>query len=293
MSKISPQFWFDTQAKQAAEFYVSVFPNSRILTNYAINSTPSGSVDCLTIELAGTTFGMISAGPMFKVNPSISFVVSCQTTQEVDEFHAKLSKNGKELMPLGEYPFSKRFAWIEDAFGVSWQVMQTDEPIKQMIRPMMMFVGAVCGKAQQAIDFYTKVFKNSNVGNIVRYGDNEAPDAKGTIKQASFVLEGEHFIAMDSAHKHEFAFSEGCSLLVNCADQAEMDYFVDSLSADPDAIQCGWIKDPFGVSWQIVPAEMDTMMANSDAETLDRVTKAMLSMKRLNLAELKKAQAGE
>ncbi len=110
---------------------------------------------------------------------------------------------------------------------------------------------------------------------------------------ADFMIENQWFAAADSAHEHHFAFNEAISFIVHCDDQEEIDYYWERLSAVPEAEQCGWLKDKFGVSWQIVPKEMDEMMANGTPEQIDHVTQTFLPMKKLIIADLKKAYEGE
>jgi predicted 3-demethylubiquinone-9 3-methyltransferase (glyoxalase superfamily) len=294
MQKIIPHLWFDKEAKEAAEFYTSIFEGSKIKNTITLPDTPSGDADVVTIELAGQEFMLLSAGPLFVFNPSISFVVACKTKEEVDALWAKLSEGGTALMELAAYPFSEWFGWTQDKYGLSWQIMMVgDREIKQKITPMMLFVGDVCGKAEEAINFYTSVFHDAAIGDITRYGAGEGPDTEGTIKHASFSLEGRAFAAMDSAHKHMFAFNEAISFIVRCENQAEIDYYWEKLSAVPEAEQCGWLKDKFGVSWQVVPTAMDKMYEEQDPEKMARVTEAFLKMKKFDLATLEQAAEGK
>lgn len=294
MKKIVPHLWFDTQAKEAANLYVDSFGNgSKILHHSVIKDTPSGDCDFFTINLLGEDFQLISAGPYFKLNPSISFAVALETTDEVDALHAKLSKDGKILMELAEYPFSKRYSWIEDKYGVSWQIMHSAQAIVQKITPTLMFVGGVCGKSEEAINFYTSIFKNAQPGFMIRYEEGEAPDKAGTIRYGAFQLEGQQFASMDSARMHDFGFNEAVSLIVRCESQEEIDYYWEKLSAVPESEQCGWLKDRFGVSWQITPIAMEAMMQSSNPEQLARVTQSFLKMKKFDVAELQRAYEGK
>lgn len=291
--KITPHLWFDKEAKGAAKLYTSLFPKSKITNVTTLHDTPSGDADIVSFELAGQPFMAISAGPYFKFNPSVSFLVACKTKEEVDAFWKRLSDGGRGLMPLDAYPFSERYGWIEDKYGLSWQVMYVgDLQFKQKISPFLMFVGKQYGKAEQAINFYASVFHDARIDYIERYGKEEAPDKEGAVKHAGFVLEGEYFSAMDSAHKHKFAFNEAVSFIVYCKDQKEIDYYWEKLSADPKAEQCGWLKDKFGVSWQIVPTVMDEMMSKGTPEQIVRVTGAFLKMKKFDIAKLKEAYKG-
>src|SRR5712692_2522235 len=290
MQKITTHLWFDKEAKEAAEFYTSVFENSKIKGMTMLHSTPSGSVDMVTIELSGQEFTLISAGPLFKFNPSVSFLVVCKTKDEVDALWEKLSEGGTALMELGEYPFSEKYGWTQDKYGLSWQVMfMGDQKIQQKITPTLMFVGEQCGKAEQAIKFYASVFHDAKIGHILRYGKGEKPDKEGTIKHAGVSLEGESFAVMDSARAHNFTFNEAISFMVHCDTQEQIDYFWSKLSADPTAEQCGWLKDKFGLSWQIVPTVMDEMLSDKDQSKLARVTEAFLKMRKFDIAKLKEA----
>lgn len=311
MRKITPHLWFDTEAVLAAKFYTSVFDNSRITNVTTLHEVPSptGDSDIVSFELWGQPFMAISAGPLFRFNPSVSFMVNFDPSRlpdargKLDAAWARLSEGGSVLMPLGEYPFSKRFGWLQDRYGLSWQLILTDPAGEERpeIVPSLMFVGAVCGKAEEAINFYLSVFQGapfasarleSRMGTLVRYGADQAPDKEGTVMFADVELSGTWLAAMDSAREHGFAFNEAISLLIPCETQEEIDYFWEKLSADPQAEQCGWLKDRYGLSWQVSPTAMDEMIANGTPEQIARVTQAFLPMKKFDLAALKKAYQG-
>jgi predicted 3-demethylubiquinone-9 3-methyltransferase (glyoxalase superfamily) len=299
--KIVPHLWFDREAKEAANFYCSVFPDSRITSITTLHNTPSGDCDVVSFTLWGYSFMAISAGPVFKFNPSVSFMVNFDPSQDkdaktrIDEVWAKLSEGGKVLMPLDKYPFSERYGWIQDKYGLSWQLILTNPEGEErpLIIPSLLFVGDVYGKAEEASDFYLSVFKNSKRGAIARYPAGMEPDKEGAVMFTDFMLEGQWFAAMDSAREHDFAFNEAISFMVNCEDQNEIDYYWEKLSAVPEAEQCGWLKDKYGLSWQIVPTVMDKMMQDQDPERLDRVTQAFLKMKKFDLAALQRVYAGK
>ncbi|MHB9131781.1 MAG: VOC family protein [Armatimonadota bacterium] len=293
MQKITPFLWFDKEAGEAAQLYTSVFADSKIKETTLLRDTPSGTTKIVSVELYGQEFTLMSAGPLFTFNPSISFLVACPTKDEVERIWGQLSQGGQALMELGEYPFSEKYGWLQDRYGVSWQIMFMGErPVTQRIIPTLMFVGAVCGKAEEAINYYTSVFNNSRINGIVRYGKDQAPDQEGTVVHASFTLEGQEFAAMDSAYEHKFAFNEAISFMVHCAMQDEIDHYWEKLSADPNAEQCGWLKDQFGVSWQIVPTVLPAMLQDPDPQKVSRVTEAFLQMKKFDLATLQRAYEG-
>ncbi|RYY51445.1 MAG: VOC family protein [Chitinophagaceae bacterium] len=306
MQRIIPHLWFDKEASEAAAFYTSIFPESKVTNTTVMHNTPSGDCDVVNFTLWGQEFIAISAGPDFKFNPSISVMVNFdplffggadkgdEAKAKLGEIWNKLSDGGTVMMELGEYPFSKRYGWIQDKYGFTWQLMLTDpsgEPRPAMV-PSIMFVKENAGKAEEAMNHYLSVFKNTHPGAMHRYSAGMLPDKEGSVMYADFKLEGQWFAIMDSAHEHKFQFNEAVSLLVNCADQDEMDEYTEKLSAVPEAEQCGWIKDRYGLSWQISAAEMQEMMENGTPEQVERVVQTFLPMKRLNLAKIKAAYNG-
>ena len=290
MQAITTHLWFDKEANEAAALYTSIFKDSKIKNTATLHNTPSGTVDLLSIELLGQEFRLINAGPLFKFTPAVSFLVACDTKEEVEALWNELAKGGSALIELGEYPFSEKYGWTQDRYGLSWQVMfMGDRKIEQKVTPTLMFVGEQCGKAEEAIKFYASVFHDAKIGHILRYGKGEKPDKEGTIKHAGVSLEGESFAVMDSARAHNFTFNEAISFMVHCDTQEQIDYFWSKLSADPTAEQCGWLKDKFGLSWQIVPTVMDEMLSDKDQSKLARVTEAFLKMRKFDIAKLKEA----
>jgi len=299
--KIVPHLWFDREAREAATFYSSVFPDSSITNITTLHNTPSGDCDVVSFTVLGQQFMAISAGPLFKFNPSISFMVNFDPSQDVDAttridaVWAKLTEGGKVLMPLDKYPFSERYGWVEDKFGLTWQLILTNPEGEKRPRiiPFLLFVGAVAGKTEEASDFYLSIFKDAKRGAIARYPAGMEPEKEGTVMFTDFQLEGQWFAAMDSAREHNFAFNEAISFMVYCNDQTEIDYYWEKLSAVPQAEQCGWLKDKYGLSWQVVPTEMDQMMRDQDSERAARVTRAFLKMKKFDLEALRRAYEGE
>jgi predicted 3-demethylubiquinone-9 3-methyltransferase (glyoxalase superfamily) len=303
MQKITPHLWFYKEAEEAAKFYTSIFSNSRITNVTTIHEvpTPSGDCDIVSFELSGQPFMAIDAGPLFKFNPSISFIVNFDPSRDknarenLDVLWEKLAQGGTALMPLEKYPFSERYGWIQDKYGLSWQLILSNPEGEERpaIVPSLMFVGAIAGRAEEAVDFYLSVFGNWKRGIVARYGKSQEPDKEGTIMFSDFMLEGRWFAAMDSAWEHDFAFNEAISLLIPCETQEEIDYYWEKLSADPNAEQCGWLKDNYGVSWQVWPTAMGEMMTKGTPEQIVRVTEAFLPMKKFDIAALQRAYRGE
>ncbi|GGP17314.1 VOC family protein [Oceanobacillus neutriphilus] len=298
---IVPHLWFDKEAKEAAAFYTSVFPDSQIISEIVLKETPSGDCDLISFDLWGQRFMAISAGPYFSINPSISFMVNFDpardknASSQIEEVWEKLSDGGQILMPFDAYPFSEKYGWTQDKYGLSWQLILTNPEGEERppILPSMMFIGENVGKAEEAVQFYQSIFKNSKQGVIAHYPAGMDPNKEGTVMFSDFMIENVWMTAMDSALNHGFQFNEAVSLLVNCDTQEEIDYYFERLSAVPEAEQCGWLKDKYGVSWQISPKDMDEMMSeNAAPEQIARVNKAMMPMKKLDIETLRKAYEG-
>ncbi len=140
--------------------------------------------------------------------------------------------------------------------------------------------------AEEAMNFYTSIFKNSKIGKTSRYGD-AGPGPKGTVMTATFQLEGQEFIALNGGPL--FKFSEAISLFVNCETQEEIDELWEKLSAGAGDGQCGWLKDKFGLWWQLIPKALGEMLGDKDATKAQRVMQAMLQMKKIDVKKLKQA----
>lgn len=276
--KIYPCLWFDNQAGEAADFYCSLFENGRITAQTSLATT---------FELDGHRFMGINGGPMFQINPSISFYVVRQSRDEIGRLFTQLTEGGSVLMPLDKYEWSDHYAWVQDRFGVNWQIM-TDETVERdyNLAPCLMFVQQQCGKAKEAIDLYTTVFDNSETLALQEY-PGEGNGTSGLVMHGSFRLDGKRFVAMDSPGDHRFQFNEGISFVVHCGSQQEIDFYWDSLKAETEEGNCGWIKDRFGISWQIIPEKF--IHWATDAEKGPRVMEKAMSMKKLDLHALENA----
>ncbi|MGV3589681.1 MAG: VOC family protein [Adhaeribacter sp.] len=277
-NEIYPCLWFNVNAQEAAELYCSLFKDSTITVN-----TPM----VVNFTLGGQKFMGLNGGPAHVPNPSVSFYVVCETRQELEDAWEKLLPGGMVMMPLDNYPWSEQYGFLQDKFGVSWQLaLGKLEDVGQKFTPCLMFTRHQAGKAEQAIQFYTSVFDNSSVVGILKYDENDG-DVAGTVKHAQFKLGNQVFMAMDSSLAHAFSFSEGISLVINCNNQAEIDYYWQKLSEGGQEDRCGWLKDQFGVSWQIVPVVLGQLMTNP--EKAPRVMQAFMQMKKFNIEQLENA----
>ena len=296
MQKVSPFLWFDKQAEEAVKFYTSVFSNSKMgsITKYNDTSAEAsgmqpGSVMTASFEIDGYNLTAINGGPVFKINPSVSFFVHSKDEKEIDNLWKKLSEGGKVLMELNKYDWSKKYGWVEDKYGVSWQLMLMENDFKQNIVPSLLFTGESYGKAHEAINYYTSIFKNAKVENVFKYGAGYPPNDPEALMFADFTLEGNLFAAMDGAGEHNFQFNEAISFVVNCEGQDELNYYWDKLSegGDPKAQMCGWLKDKYGVSWQVVPSVLPKLL--SDGKKSQKVMGQLFKMKKLDIEELQRA----
>jgi predicted 3-demethylubiquinone-9 3-methyltransferase (glyoxalase superfamily) len=158
--------------------------------------------------------------------------------------------------------------------------------ITQKITPFLWFDN----QAEEAMNFYVSIFPDSKTGTVTRYGET-GPGAKGSVMTASFTLDGQEFVALNGGP--QFPFTEAVSFMVNCESQKEVNYYWEKLSAGGKEVQCGWLKDKFGLSWQIVPTEFFDLISNATQEQSDRVMAAMMKMVKMDLAKLKQAYNGE
>ncbi len=311
MQKITPCLWFDKNCEEAVNFYTKTFPNSSIgvIKRYPEGMTEEpmqgmgGKILTVVFELDGYSFMALDGGPTFKMNPSVSFLVNFDPSRDptapadLDTMWAKLSEGGTVRMPLQEYPFSKKYGWVEDRFGMNWQLILTDpagDP-RPSIVPAMLFTGAVAGKAEEALKYYASIFQHAKMGEVAKYPAGMEPEKEGSAMYADAMLEGQWFAAMDSANPgHHFEFNEGTSFSVECKDQAEVDYFWKTFTeGGGQESVCGWLKDKYGFSWQITPKRMMELMNDPDEEKSKRALSAMMQMKKLDVAALEAAAEGK
>lgn len=297
--KITPNIWCNGNAQEMVDFYKQAFSDIEVLhTDYYPESTSEGLAD-FQQDLAGKVlsiqfriydleFVAINAGPEFTPNPSISFFVNFdpsrddQAREHLDALWSELSDGSKVLMELGEYPFSPHYGWIQDKFGVSWQLILTnpDGDPRPVIVPSLLFTDKAQNHAEDAAKLYVSLFDDAAIGNLSRYGQDTGLATANSLAYGEFSVGDQWFAVMDNGGQdHQFTFNEGVSLSVACKDQAEIDKLWSKLSTVPEAEQCGWCKDQFGVSWQIVPENMNELMKAPDA------FKIMMNQRKIVVAE--------
>lgn len=272
-SKIYPCLWFDGKAQEAANFYCGVFQDAALISD---NGTT------VSFRIGALSFLGLNGGPMFKINPSVSFFVFCESVDEAREKWEQLSPDGTVMMALNTYPWSEMYGWCADRYGVNWQIMLTKDEEEQII-PALMFTQDVSGRSEEAMQFYTSIFEHSQIGNISRYLEGQG-EMSGQINHARFSLLGSPFIAFDGGNMHKFTFDEGISLVIPCDTQEEIDFYWKKLTDGGQESQCGWLKDKFGFSWQVVPSILGSLM--SDPVKGPKVAQAFMKMKKFDIQSL-------
>jgi predicted 3-demethylubiquinone-9 3-methyltransferase (glyoxalase superfamily) len=273
---ISTCLWFDGKSKEAFLFYKEVFGDVELISEnpFAVN-----------YNLFGRRFMHLNGGPGFTINPSVSFFISAESQTELESIWVNLIQGGSVLMPLGEYPWSAQYGWCADKYGVNWQLMLGHESSCKVM-PNLMFTGDNSGKADEAINFYTSLFDQSNILQISHYEEAE-PDVTGYIKYAQFELNGLPFGAMDSSADHQFNFNEAVSFVITVDTQEEIDHYWNLFAESGKPGRFGWIKDKYGVSWQVVPSILGKLMTNP--ASAPKATYAFMQMSKFIIADLEEA----
>lgn len=277
---IFPCLWCNGDAKESAEFYCQVFGGKITVDTPVV----------INIELFGQKLMLLNAGPQFEKNPSISFLINCASEEDVQHYWDLLSEGGMALMELDSYPWSKKYGWIKDKYGTNWQ-LYFGEMQEQRLVPTLMFMHQNNGKAMEAMEFYTSTFPNSKIEGVLKYKDGgENGENPENVQHAQFVINNYMLSCMDSSFDHKFDFNEGISLVMMTNDQKETDHFWNTLiSGGGRESMCGWLKDRYGVSWQIVPKRLIELMNDTDPAKSQKVVQAMLKMQKIIIADLEAA----
>jgi predicted 3-demethylubiquinone-9 3-methyltransferase (glyoxalase superfamily) len=276
---ITPCLWFNNQAKVAANFYSTHLKNAKIVSQSPIVSE---------IEVAGQTITLLDGGPMYQPNASISFFYICETPEELSSIWKAFSEQGSVLVPLDKYDWSEQYGWLNDQYGISWQFsLGKIEDVGQKVTPCLLFVGSQYGRAEEAINYYSSIFKNPVVDGILRYGKNESPEQEGKVKHAQVAFQGQKFMFMESAKAHQFNFNEGVSLTIHCNTQENIDYYWNALTQGGEESMCGWLKDKFGVSWQVIPTILSKVM--TDPDKAGKAASAFMQMRKFDIEKIVQA----
>lgn len=290
MAELVSFLWFDNEAEEAVAFYLSLF-DGEVTNRQLFENIPTGEALEISFTLENMKFSAWNGGDSVVKNSSISLMVSLSSAQAVDDLYGKLAEGGKDLMPLDTYPFSERYAWVEDKFGLTWQLMvDEDRSTQEKLRPSLLFSGQYCGKAEEALTHYQEIFESSEIGHINPYQAGEAQDERAKINYSELKVLNQSIVLMDHGFGGDFEFNEGYSLMILCSSQAEVDYYWEKLSFIPESEQSGWLKDAYGVSWLIVPFRLYELMATSTEEEQTRISQALLKMKKIDIDALENAK---
>jgi len=280
---IFPCLWYDGDGKESAEFYCKVF-NGTITADTPV---------VINIDLFGQKLMLLNGGPQFEKNASVSFMVLCETEEEVQKYWDQLEEGGIVLMPLDSYPWSTKYGWVRDKFGVTWQLYLGEKQSDQKIVPTLMFIHQNNGKAMEAMELYTHIFPNSKIGSVLKYGDGEGDknhEVPENVQHAHFEIDGYSLFCMDNSYDHKFDFNEGISMVLMTNNQEETDHLWNSLTENGGReSMCGWLKDKFGFSWQIVPKKLIQLMSDPDQEKAQKVVQAMMRMQKIIIKDLEDA----
>jgi predicted 3-demethylubiquinone-9 3-methyltransferase (glyoxalase superfamily) len=294
MNSIIPNLWFDKNALEAVRFYTSVFENSsKGQTAYygdegtEIHGMPEGTPMSIEFKIKGLNLVALNGGPHFKFNESVSFYVYCGSDREVERLYNLLAEGGSINMRLDKYDWSEKYAWVKDKFGVSWQLDADDINSDQKIVPSLLFVNDKFNKVKDAVNYYTNIFSDSKI-----IFSSPHPGNEDNLLFAQFSLNSNLFNAMSGAGEHKFDFNEAVSLIINCESQEEVNYYWEKLTDGGSESMCGWLKDKYGVSWQVIPSMLKKLISDPDKEKASRVMAVLLQMKKLDSELLQKAFDG-
>ncbi|MFC4725333.1 VOC family protein [Glycocaulis abyssi] len=299
MTRISACIWADGWAEEAARFYASLFPDASIgetayfsKEGFEHHGQSEGSVMVVELTLGGQAFTLLNGGAMFTPNPAMSFFVFINDKAEINRLWTALIDGGKARMELGSYPWCEHYGWVEDRFGVSWQLMMADPgALEQVIVPALMFTQGAAGKAEEAMARYGEVLGGFRPVEVSHYPPGTGAN-EGLLMHGQYKIAGQAVIAFDSPMDHGFGFTPGQSLQVYPAGQAETDRIWDALTHVPEAEQCGWLCDAYGLSWQVIPDGATGYINGPDPAGRARARQAMFAMKKLDIAALKAAYEG-
>jgi predicted 3-demethylubiquinone-9 3-methyltransferase (glyoxalase superfamily) len=270
-TKITPCLWFEYSAKEAVEFYCETFRNSFIIESSELS---------VKFSLNNIEFVALNKSPNSTINDTISFSVYCGGEWEIERLYSVFSQGGEVIMPLGPYPFARKYAWVKDKFGVSWQLDVDPINNPQNIVPSVMFVNDHAPKLKEAINFYHGIFPKPMMLFEVAYPP-EIHMPEGCLRFAQHKLNGYIFNFMSNHERQESESNESVSFTVWCKDQEDINHYWNALNSKASKIgKFGWLQDKYGLWWQILPNNLGALL--KDKENLQK----LMQMEKINLADL-------
>ncbi|MDX1447045.1 VOC family protein, partial [Lishizhenia sp.] len=261
---------------EAARFYTEYLHNVQLI---------SESPFLIGLSIDGTRVTLMNGEGVDKKSPSFSFYYLFETEQEFDRVYQKFIEEGKILMPLDQYPWSEKYTWVEDKFGVTWQLALGNlELVNQRVSPFLTFSGDNFGRGEQALNLYQSLFEDFQSGGILKYDAQSGKDSEGKIQHTQFRINDTMVMLSENPESHTWNFSEGASFMLLCDTQEEIDFFWNELSTGGEEMRCGWLIDQFGVSWQIIPSVLGDLL--QDQSRIEAVSEAFLGMKKIDIDTL-------
>ncbi|SFT73240.1 Glyoxalase superfamily enzyme, possibly 3-demethylubiquinone-9 3-methyltransferase [Lishizhenia tianjinensis] len=273
---ISTCIWLDNSASEAASFYAQVLHNVQIL---------SESPFLTGIDIDGTRVTLMNGGPSYRPSPAVSFYYLIEEEKDFNQVYTALMQEGKVYLPLDQYPWAEKYAWVEDKFGVSWQLALGEiSLVNQRVSPFLTFTGANFGRGEEALSLYAELFSDYQSGGVLKYPEAMGADYSGKIQHTQFSINGTVLMLSENPQQHTWQFTEGNSFMLLCDSQEEIDSFWSKLSEGGEEGRCGWLKDKFGISWQIIPSVLGSLM--QDQSRIEAVSKAFMAMKKIDIETL-------
>lgn len=279
MKHITTWLWFKDEAEDAVDYYMSIFQSGQIMEKYYIPNDQNVSSVVINFKIGDLNLGAFNGNLDYaKMSPALSLKVTCETEDELNKLWVELSGNTRVIVPLQKRSFTKLYGWCIDKYGVSWQLNLNNKP--QKITPHLMFANGNYMRSYEAVEFYANIFGDAIVSKLDVRPDNKVKWCEIKINDFTMTLS-------DSAKDNDYTFSDAISIEYDCKDQAEIDRIWDSLIADGgEEVACFWLRDKFGLSWQIIPEDFYDLINGPNS---DKVLAVVQTMTKPIIADLLKA----
>lgn len=288
MQTIIPHLWYDTQAKEAIAVYTSLFEDSEVKWRHQLTGKSAETVDVISFRLANLELLAIGAKSTAKLNESLSLLVTVNNRTELEALYQELSQGGRLLLPLDSYDFSPYYVWLEDRFGLSWQLsLDENQTTKYHLAICFLFSQEQVGLAEPFLKKYQALFQKASIEAVSYYKEGEMPNPAAKVRSGKLTIDDQSLVVMDHGYGGESCFTEAFSLIVYVDSQKESDAYYEALSHVPEAESCGWVEDEFGLSWQIVPRLLLEAYADRDEKSLSAINTKLLTKKRLDTKAIK------